>query len=161
MPILDSGKRREFKSGAVRDIDVEKGRCDLMPLNVIAKLVNDDTLLYIYKYQETGSVENLYTAIELFIKFRLYISIPEAMLQVSKHYAEGAKKYAERNWEKGLPISSFIDSAVRHFLKYIGNYTDEPHDRAFLWNLLGAIWTHNAHPEVRQEPLKQNKNAKT
>ena len=31
MKIKDSGKRREFETGAVRDIQEGKGRCDLMP----------------------------------------------------------------------------------------------------------------------------------
>ena len=30
--ILDSGNRRAFESGAVRDIQEGKGRCDLLPL---------------------------------------------------------------------------------------------------------------------------------
>lgn len=34
--ILDSGTRREFDTGAVRDMAEGKGRCDLMPLGVVA-----------------------------------------------------------------------------------------------------------------------------
>ena len=30
--ILDSGNRREFETGAVRDVQEGKGRCDLPPL---------------------------------------------------------------------------------------------------------------------------------
>ena len=37
MMIQDSGKRREYESGAVRDIQEGKGRCDLMPLDVVAE----------------------------------------------------------------------------------------------------------------------------
>lgn len=33
--IKDSGERREFQTGAVRDIQEGKGRCDLMPLDCI------------------------------------------------------------------------------------------------------------------------------
>ena len=32
--ILDSGNRRQFETGAVRDIQEGKGRCDLLPLDV-------------------------------------------------------------------------------------------------------------------------------
>lgn len=35
MKLKDSGERREFGTGAVRDIQEGKGRCDLMPLDVI------------------------------------------------------------------------------------------------------------------------------
>ena len=37
--IKDSGNRTEFATGAVRDIQVGKGRCDLLPLRDIAILV--------------------------------------------------------------------------------------------------------------------------
>ena len=33
--IKDSGNRREFESGAVRDIQEGKGRCDLLPLDAV------------------------------------------------------------------------------------------------------------------------------
>ena len=37
--IKDSGERREFESGAVRDIVEGKGRCDLVPLSSAAILI--------------------------------------------------------------------------------------------------------------------------
>ena len=36
--ILDSGERREFETGAVRDMQEGKGRFDLIPWNVIMRL---------------------------------------------------------------------------------------------------------------------------
>ena len=36
--IKDSGNRREFSTGAVRDMAEGKGRCDLLPLDVISDL---------------------------------------------------------------------------------------------------------------------------
>ena len=74
------------------------------------------------------------------------------MLEVSIHYEDGARKYDERNWEIGIPIHCFIDSAVRHYLKWRRGDTDEPHDRAVLWNLLGAWWTLDNHPELNDLP---------
>ena len=40
--IKDSGNRREFETGAVRDIQEGKGRCDLLPLDVVANLFRYD-----------------------------------------------------------------------------------------------------------------------
>ena len=76
-------------------------------------------------------------------------------LEVSKHYEDGAKKYAERNWEIGIPLHCYIDSGVRHLLKYFRGDTDEPHDRAFVWNILGAIWTINNMPELNDLPCSK------
>ena len=65
-----------------------------------------------------------------------------ALLEVSKHFEEGAEKYGEYNWQKGIPESSYIDSAVRHYLKWLRGDDDERHDRAFVWNIMCLIWTH-------------------
>jgi hypothetical protein len=42
--IKDSGDRREFESGAVRDMQEGKGRCDLLPLDVVAEFLSDGIL---------------------------------------------------------------------------------------------------------------------
>ena len=67
--------------------------------------------------------------------------MPQAMLEVSVHFEDGAKKYGERNWEKGLPVDCFLNSAIRHYLKWVDGWNDEPHDRAIVWNLLCMWWT--------------------
>ena len=42
--LKDSGNRREFSTGAVRDVADGKGRCDLLPLGVIANMLDDKIL---------------------------------------------------------------------------------------------------------------------
>ena len=79
------------------------------------------------------------------------------MLEVSKHYEDGCNKYGERNWEKGIPLHCYIDSGVRHYIKWLRGDNDEPHDRAFLWNMLGALWTHDYHPEYCDLPFSKEK----
>lgn len=151
--IKDSGARREFETGAVRDIAEGKGRCDLLPLEVIGKMTADVILENIEKYIRTGAIMYLFDAIDEFAGIH-FENIYTAFLEVSKQYEEGAKKYSERNWEKGIPVHCFIDSAVRHYLKVLRGDQDEPHSRAVIWNLLGAIWTHENHPELIDLPFK-------
>lgn len=138
--IKDSGGRREFESGAVRDIQEGKGRCDLLPISTVANLMNDCVIGAIADWFETKNVKNLYDAIRKFCVVRVW-TFEDAILEVSIHFEEGAKKYGERNWEKGLPVNCYIDSAIRHYLKWQRGDNDEPHDRAFVWNLLCCIWT--------------------
>ena len=151
--ILDSGERREFPSGAVRDIADGKGRCDLLPLDVVAMILaprsaNTDSVLdYLGWYVREGNSSELHGAIDLFIQNN-YENHTTAMLELSKHYEEGAKKYSDRNWEKGQFIHCFIDSGVRHYLKHLRGDTDERHDLAFMWNIMGAIWTIRHRPEL-------------
>ena len=137
--IKDSGERTEFETGAVRDMRAGKGRCDLMPLSVVADVMDDDIIRDIATFQASGDWCGLSIAILRFARERKW-SLPELMLETSIHFEEGAKKYGENNWQKGIPIKCYIDSAVRHYLKWRKGDTDEPHDRAFVWNLLCCIW---------------------
>lgn len=150
--IKDSGARREFDTGAVRDIAEGKGRCDLLPLGVIAEELNDKILSNIETYIRTGDIQQLWIAIETFSS-QHFNGVITAFLEVSKQYEDGAKKYTERNWEKGIPVHCYIDSGVRHYLKVVRGDTDEPHQRAFVWNMLGAIWTHENKPELIDLPF--------
>lgn len=113
MEIKDSGDRRQFESGAVRDMAEGKGRMDLLPW--------------------------------------------AAIMEVSKHCENGAKKYGEHNVDKGLPTHSFCDSAARHLAKYLDGWTDEQHLLAAAWNLLWAIEMELKHPECVDTPWKQDK----
>lgn len=113
MEIKDSGERREFTSGAVRDMAEGKG--DM-------------------------------------------VSVPwEAILRLSKHYENGAKKYARWNFRKGIPLSSFIDSACRHLAKYQCGCDDEDHLSAAAFNILGAMLMENIKPEMIDLPLREGK----
>jgi hypothetical protein len=53
----------------------------------------------------------------------------------------GARKYAARNWEKGMPMSRYIESAKRHLEAYQMGFRDEPHLWQALWNVGGAVHT--------------------
>lgn len=112
MKIKDSGTRREFSTGAVRDMAEGKGRMDLLPW--------------------------------------------AAIMEVSKHCENGAKKYGPHNVDKGINTSSLCDSASRHLAKYFDGWGDEPHLLAAAWNLLWAIQMELKHPELCDVPWKDN-----
>lgn len=138
--IVDSGKRVTFPSGSVRDTSEGKGRCDLLPLQVISNLISGDViLLCIDRFQKTGNTLELYKALGHCSK--LFNNTADMCLELAIHFEDGCKKYGERNWEKGIPTSRYIDSAVRHYLKYIRGDNDERHDRALVWNICCLIWT--------------------
>lgn len=146
--VLDSGDRTEFPSGAVRDCRVGKGRCDLMPLDVVAEYIklrkNDidyPIILYINEFTETNDLDHLYAALDYFVCRHYDGETYTMLLEVAKQFEEGAKKYGDDNWRKGIPVHCYIDSAIRHYLKYLRGDQDEPHDRAFCWNILCCIWT--------------------
>ena len=85
-------------------------------------------------------------------------SIPwESILRLSKHYENGAKKYQRWNFRKGIPVSSFIDSACRHLAKYQCGMDDEDHLAAAAFNVLGAMLMENTMPEMQDLPLRNGK----
>lgn len=146
--IKDSGHRREFETGAVRDAQEGRGRCDLLPLREVAYILDDTTLMCIGQFVETKDPLWLKRVLQRFAVECYEDDQPKMILEVSKHYEEGCLKYGERNWEKGIPVHCYIDSGVRHYLKWLRGDEDERHDRAFVWNMLGALWTINHKPEL-------------
>jgi hypothetical protein len=95
--LKDSGNRREFITGSVRDIQEGKGRFDLIPY--------------------------------------------PALKRVAQHFEAGCKKYGERNWEKGQPLSAYFNSATRHLNEAYSGATDEDHEAAAVWNCLCYLQT--------------------
>lgn len=154
--IKDSGERREFETGAVRDIQTGKGRCDLLPLDIVAQIFSSQKDLSnlfdnLNSFMHTKEERYLLAAV---IHFCEYVgwSVPTTLLEVAKHFEEGALKYSERNWEKGISVHCYIDSGVRHLLKYLRGDEDEKHDRAFIWNIMCAAWTCKHKPELIDIP---------
>ena len=74
-------------------------------------------------------------------KGRFDLLPPWAIEQVAKLYEAGCEKYGDRNWEKGIPMGRYLDSAIRHSFKYLRGDTDEDHLLAAAWNLLCCMDT--------------------
>lgn len=71
----------------------------------------------------------------------LFMGMPEAVRRLAVLLERGAKKYGERNWEKGQPISRFLDSGIRHLSRAARGETDEDHLIQAAWNCLAAVET--------------------
>jgi len=100
--IPDSGKRRKFTTGSVRDNRDGKGRFDLLS--------------------------------------------PIALRRLALRMESGIITYGERNWEKGQPLMSYLDSAIRHIQDFIEDKMCsvdhiEDHMGAALWNIHSFIHT--------------------
>lgn len=112
--LKDSGTRREFATGALRD--VAEGKGDMMSVP------------------------------------------PNALLRFSVHLEEeGAKKYNRFNYLKGIPCTSFMDSALRHLAKYNAGMDDEDHLAAAVFNIMGMMEMEAILPEMQDIPNRQGK----
>ncbi len=72
-------------------------------------------------------------------RFDLIPALP--MKRLAQLYERGAAEYGDRNWEKGQPLSRFLDSAKRHVNDYELGDRSEDHLVAAIWNLCGFVWT--------------------
>lgn len=153
--IKDSGARREFPGGGVRDIQDGKGRCDLLPLADVASFLSQDWTAYTIAQDPLIALDMyLFSKDEAYLLLAIHIFAKKnrwddatAALEIAKHMEDGSRKYGERNWQKGIFTHCYLDSAVRHYLKWCRGDEDERHDRAFCWNLLCMVWTLENKPE--------------
>lgn len=63
---------------------------------------------------------------------------PRAMRRLAQHYEAGGQIYGDRNWEKGMPLSKFVDCIGSHFFKLLEGSNKEDHLMAIAWNALGC-----------------------
>lgn len=79
---------------------------------------------------------------------------PQAFRELCKVYEYGSKKYARGNYRKGAPLTTYLDSALRHILAYGSGETKDVesgchHLGHALWNL----WIAMDQPPVRDDRL--------
>jgi len=82
----------------------------------------------------SGAVRDIRTG-----KGRYDLISPLALHRLAIVYEKGAVKYADRNWEKGMNLSRYIDSALRHTNQALEGRTDEDHLAQATWNLFAAM----------------------
>lgn len=68
---------------------------------------------------------------------------PLALRRLAKVYEKGIKNKGARNWEKGIPFSRCIQSAIRHIYQHLEGMRDEDHLMQACFNLFAV-----AHYEV-------------
>jgi hypothetical protein len=66
---------------------------------------------------------------------------PGALRRIAKRFEDGAKKYSKNNWMKGIALSHYQDSLIRHTLAWAEGEQSEDHVGAILWNAAAMDWT--------------------
>ena len=88
----------------------------------------------------------------------MYSLPPAALLRLSKHYELGALKYSRKNYMKGILVSHFMDSALRHIWKYLDGNDTEDHLSAAAFNILGAMQMELRNPDMQDIEERKGKN---
>jgi hypothetical protein len=161
MPV--NGEPTVFETGAKRDNQAGKGRIDLMPLYVVSECIEhdlthgadstqlEDLLRYIESFQRDGSDQMIIYTIVAFGN-KAYKDLYTAFIEAGHRYEAGGVKYGDRNWEQGVPLHVYVNSAIRHLLKWYRGDDDEDHAGAVIWNLLNLVWTYRTYPDMNDLP---------
>src|SRR5690554_6777622 len=73
-------------------------------------------------------------------KGRFDLIPPEGLIRLAKRYEYGAVRYGDQNWKKGIPVSSLVDSVMRHLCQYMAGDQSEDHLAACSWNLFALMY---------------------
>jgi hypothetical protein len=66
-----------------------------------------------------------------------------ALRRLAKIYTEGCKKYAPRNWEKGILYSEMYDHLLEHLQKYKEGDRTEDHLAKVAWGCFAMMFYDN------------------
>jgi len=80
---------------------------------------------------------------------------PIALRRLAEVCAEGATKYGDFNWERGMPIADLLNHGLRHLSLYLGGNRDEDHLGHALWNVAAAIHSEELWPELNAGTLRR------
>lgn len=73
-------------------------------------------------------------------KIRPDLISPVFLKALGETMREGAEKYNDRNWEKGMPQEVFMESAARHYVQWMAGDEDEDHASHLAFNIMA--WIH-------------------
>lgn len=79
---------------------------------------------------------------------------PIGLEAVARTCAEGAAKYSDFNWERGMPVHDLLNHALRHIYKYLGGDRSEEHLPHAAWGLLAAIHSEALWPDLNAGTLR-------
>ena len=103
-------------------------------------------------------------------KLRFDLIPPGPLKRVAEVYTIGAKKYTDRNWEKGLAWGRIFGAMMRHAWSWWSGEIHDPvdgqhHLASVAWCALTLMEYENTHPELddrketyKDEPLQSPEN---
>ena len=80
---------------------------------------------------------------------------PIGLEAVARTCAEGAAKYGDFNWEKGMPVHDLLNHVLRHIYKYLSGDRSEPHLPHAAWGVLAAIHFEQLWPDLNNGTLRR------
>jgi hypothetical protein len=79
---------------------------------------------------------------------------PIGLEAVARTCAEGAAKYSDFNWERGMPVHDLLNHSIRHIYQYLAGDRSEDHLPHAAWGLLAAIHSEALWPHRNADTLR-------
>lgn len=79
---------------------------------------------------------------------------PIGLRRVAEACAEGAGKYGDYNWERGMPIHDLLNHAIRHCYLYLSGDRSEDHLGHAAWGMLAACHSEELWPQLNACSLR-------
>jgi len=80
---------------------------------------------------------------------------PVGLRRIAETYAEGAKKYGDNNWQKGMPASDTMNHAIRHLNLWLSGDKTEDHLAHAAWNLIAIMHFEELKPDCIDVPTRR------
>ncbi len=74
---------------------------------------------------------------------------PIGLRRLAATYGEGAQKYGDHNWRKGMPISSTLNHAIAHIYEYLTGDQSEDHLAHAAWGLFAVMHFEETKPKMQ------------
>ncbi len=87
---------------------------------------------------------------------RFDLITPIGLRRLAETCAEGAKKYGDFNWQRGIPASVMLNHAIRHIYLWLDGDVAEDHLAHAAWNILGVCHFEEAMPEMIDSPARKS-----
>lgn len=93
----------------------------------------------------TGAVRSADRALQ-----RYDLISPIGLRRLAETCHEGAVRYSDFNWEKGMAVSEMLNHAISHIYSYASGDRSEDHLAHAAWNIFGAMHSEEMWPELNK-----------
>jgi len=142
------GEKETFPSGAVRN--KVNYRFDLLPVEIMMRLSGDTRYSAIIeelsRYVQEPTERRCFDLIGN-LSYSLSKTTPELARLYAEAMCEGASKYGENNWRKGLPPANLHNHALSHLFHIMAGDNTEDHESHLVWNIMMLIYFLSYQPQ--------------
>jgi hypothetical protein len=85
---------------------------------------------------------------------RFDLITPVGLRRLAETYGEGAIKYSDDNWLKGIDAKNLMNHALTHINKYLAGDTSEDHLAHASWNLFAIMHFEEKMPSMINIPSR-------